>query len=215
MKTVIYKIENLLNSDCYIGSTTNYSRRTKRHFEDLKLNKHHSIKLQRAVNKYGVENFRVYILESFEFISKEYTLEREQYYIDTIKPKYNVCLVAGSQLGTKRDDCFKKACSKRMLGHPAWNKGKKSMTEYQKIQLSIGRKNGKKREMTEELINKIINKVSKPVLQYNIDGTFIKEWNSLKEVSINLPCSHAKLSEYLNGKSNIDTFKNFIWKFKI
>ena len=54
MKTVIYKIENLLTSDCYIGSTNNYSRRSKRHFEDLKSNKHHSIKLQRAVNKYNI-----------------------------------------------------------------------------------------------------------------------------------------------------------------
>ena len=56
METVIYKIENLLNSDCYIGSTNNFSRRKKRHFGDLKNGNHHSIKLQRAVNKYSITN---------------------------------------------------------------------------------------------------------------------------------------------------------------
>ena len=146
MKTVIYKIENLLTSDCYIGSTNNYSRRSKRHFEDLKSNKHHSIKLQRAVNKYSIENFRIYILESFEFVSKEHTLQREQYYIDTVNPKYNVCLIAGSQLGSKRDNEFKKKCSERMLGKVAWNKGLKMGEQSEETKLKRANSNrGKKR----------------------------------------------------------------------
>lgn len=123
---VVYKIENIISSDCYVGSSTNYSRGKKRHFEDLKRNKHHSIKLQRAYDKYGNDAFRVFELESFEYISKDHMLTREQHYIDTLKPKYNICQIAGSQLGSKRNDAFRAACSARTKGKIAWNKGLKT-----------------------------------------------------------------------------------------
>lgn len=40
------------------------------------------------------------MLEECEPI-KEVLLAREQYYIDTLKPEYNICPVAGSRLGSK------------------------------------------------------------------------------------------------------------------
>ena len=55
----IYHITNLINGKKYIGKTWNLNKRLAQHFSDLKLNKHHSHKLQRAVNKYGIENFKV------------------------------------------------------------------------------------------------------------------------------------------------------------
>lgn len=154
---VIYKIENLVTSDCYVGSTTNYSRRKKRHFEDLKCGNHHSIKLQRAYTKYGIEAFRVFELESFEFQTKEHLLNREQFYIDAIKPKYNICLVAGSQLGSKRSEQFKKDCSNRMRGKKAWNKGLKtgSQSETTKNKRSKALTGRKHSEETKIKISKI------------------------------------------------------------
>jgi group I intron endonuclease len=53
----IYKITNIINGDCYIGSSVNIKERFYRHKKDLKKGKHHSIILQRAYKKYGKENF--------------------------------------------------------------------------------------------------------------------------------------------------------------
>jgi group I intron endonuclease len=149
------------------------------------------------------------------FISKDKTLEREQYYIDLIKPDYNVCKIAGSQYGSLRSDDFKKRCRENMLGKEPWNKGKHSMTEEHKAKMDFGRRHGKKRVMTKKGKESQIMKLSKPVIQYDCNMVFIKEWSSLKDVSKNLPCSYSKISEHVNGKASHKTFKNFIWVLKV
>lgn len=80
----IYKIENKLNQNCYIGITTNPSVRKNRHFNYLKQNKHCNSHLQSAFNKYGEENFIFEILESFES-NEEDAYNKEAEYIE----KYN------------------------------------------------------------------------------------------------------------------------------
>ena len=95
----IYKIINELNQDCYIGSSIKIKSRWTRHKKDLKNGNHHSIILQRSVEKYGIENFKFLILEE---CLKEDLLIREQYYLDLEKPKYNISLTAGSCLGCKQ-----------------------------------------------------------------------------------------------------------------
>jgi len=126
-KAWIYKIENTKNKNCYVGSTTNLSRRKKDHLRILKENKHHCKYLQRAWNKYGEDLFTFEVVESFNYLTKEDILTKEQYYIDNLQSKYNCCKIAGSQLGSKRDKAFKDNCSKRMMGHTPWNKGKKGL----------------------------------------------------------------------------------------
>lgn len=99
MTSGIYKIENTLTKDFYIGSTIDLKSRELRHFKDLKNGNHHSIILQRVYNKYGKTNLKFIVLE--EDLLKENLLLREQYYIDTLSPLYNICKIAGSPLGTK------------------------------------------------------------------------------------------------------------------
>ena len=56
-KQVIYAILNIINGKSYIGSAINFDRRKKTHLRLLNKNSHHSIKLQNAYNKYGVDSF--------------------------------------------------------------------------------------------------------------------------------------------------------------
>ncbi len=213
MKAIIYKIQNITTLDCYIGSSANYSRRKKRHFEDLKKGNHHSIILQRAYNKYGVDLFEISILESFEYFTKKDILNREQYYLDFIKPIYNICKTAGSQLGSTRSLEFKELCRKRMKGKEPWNKGLK--TGSQSKEAIFNRKQSLKgRIVTIETKNKIKSGVSKPIIQYDKNGVFIKEWESAKKASLELNFCYTALVKYLTGNSNITTFKNNIWKRK-
>ena len=56
------------------------------------------LSISRALIKYDYVNFRLDILEYCEN-SKDKLLEREQYYIDTLKPIYNIEKKAGSSAG--------------------------------------------------------------------------------------------------------------------
>lgn len=53
----IYKIENIITKQKYIGQTIDINRRKKKHFNTLDANKHDNPKLQASYNKYGKENF--------------------------------------------------------------------------------------------------------------------------------------------------------------
>lgn len=66
----IYTITNKINNKKYVGMTINYERRKYQHLYELKNNKHHSHKLQRAFNKYGEENF-IWEKEIFQVENRE------------------------------------------------------------------------------------------------------------------------------------------------
>ena len=89
MKTGIYKITNQINGKFYIGSSKDLSRRKKDHFRLLKKGINHSILLQRAVNKYGLDNF---IFEIIAECSEELLFTIEQKLVDELKPEYNIAL---------------------------------------------------------------------------------------------------------------------------
>lgn len=93
----IYIITNIVNSKFYIGSAVNFYNRKQAHFSTLRKNRHGNIKLQRSFNKHGEYDFTFEVLEYVEL--KENLIEREQYYIDTLNPQYNICKFAGSTLG--------------------------------------------------------------------------------------------------------------------
>ena len=79
MKIGVYRISNIVNNKSYIGSSKDIVDRWYQHKTSLLHKKHHSIKLQRAVNKYGIDNFKYEIIEE---CNMEMLILREQYYID-------------------------------------------------------------------------------------------------------------------------------------
>jgi group I intron endonuclease len=98
----VYKIQNKVNTNCYIGSTVNSTSRKSTHFLALKNGKHHSIVLQRAYDKYGIDNFEFIVIEE---CTRENKQEREQFYIDTLQPEYNTSKSAKCpMLGRKHSD---------------------------------------------------------------------------------------------------------------
>lgn len=94
----IYQIVNKINGKSYIGSSINLKYRKYSHFRELKHGIHHSQALQRAYNKYGKDSFEYKILLT---CNKEDCIKYEQEYLDTLKPEYNICSIAGNCLGRK------------------------------------------------------------------------------------------------------------------
>ena len=100
----IYCIINIKNSKKYIGSSKNIRQRLWVHRAELRHNKHENSHLQNAWNKYGEHNFDYYILEKCE---ESLLLEKEQLYIDTINPEYNM------NKETQRPPCTKESRMKQ------------------------------------------------------------------------------------------------------
>ena len=74
----IYCIQNIRNSKRYIGYSVDIKIRWSDHRCDLKYNRHDNDYLQASYNKYGLENFVIYLIEECD---KSKLKEREIYYI--------------------------------------------------------------------------------------------------------------------------------------
>lgn len=84
-KSGVYKITNTVNSKTYVGSSKEVYNRLSTYKCLFKRGKVHNKHLQSSFNKYGIKNFLVEIIEFCE----ENLKEREQYWIDFLKPEYN------------------------------------------------------------------------------------------------------------------------------
>ncbi len=148
MSTVVsgvYQIINKVNGNKYIGSSINLKKRKSRHWFDLKKGSHHSIILQRAWDKYGKKAFSFEVLEYVININQ--LIEREQYYLDLLVPKYNISKTASSQLGVKRSVETKLKLSEALMGRKLTEETK------QKIRGSL---RGRKRTYSKEFIDNLI-----------------------------------------------------------
>lgn len=114
----IYKITNLITLEIYIGSSAGkygIQKRWNEHRNKLRKNKHVNTKLQNSWNKYKENNF---IFEIVELCPKEDTINREQYYIDTLNPQFNINKCAKSRLGIKHKQQAKDKLSAFFKGRP-------------------------------------------------------------------------------------------------
>lgn len=99
----IYKISS--QSGFYIGSAKKFKDRRNQHLSHLRRGIHVNTMLQRAFNKYGESGIEFSVVE---FCDEESLLEKEQYYIDTLNPKYNIAKTAGRMTGYRFTDEQKK-----------------------------------------------------------------------------------------------------------
>lgn len=97
MLSGVYVIE--CDGKQYVGSARDIQARWGVHRHELAHRKHHSRYLQRAWTKYGAESFTFRVLEE---CPADLCLEREQYWIDTLKPVFNMHPLAHSPTGVKR-----------------------------------------------------------------------------------------------------------------
>ena len=85
---------------------------------------------------------------------------------------------------------------------------RKKMSDETKQKMSIIRKG---KIQNKNWVDKRIKNRRKPVLQYDLDGNFIKEWESSSEIINNLNLCRFKFFKYLDN--NIP-YEEFIWKRK-
>jgi len=126
----IYKIQSKKKPKrIYIGSAVNIHRRWNEHKCNLLKNKHHSPKLQNHYNKYGGADLEFSILIGCE---KQDLIKHEQYFIDALKPYFNISITAGSCLGMKLSEEAKSKISesnrRRIISQETKEKMRKALT---------------------------------------------------------------------------------------
>lgn len=100
-KSGIYRWVNLVTGEAYVGSAVDITRRLWGYFSLQFLNKElrrNRSRISNSLLKYGYSNFS---LEILEYCNKDDLIKKEQYYIDLLKPEYNILKIAGSRLGSK------------------------------------------------------------------------------------------------------------------
>ena len=80
----IYKVTNNITGDFYIGSSKDIEKRWADHKSPSKWKLRPGMKLYQAFIKYGLNNFTFDIIEETAELHN-----REQYYIEQLKPSYN------------------------------------------------------------------------------------------------------------------------------
>jgi group I intron endonuclease len=99
-KSGVYRWTNLNTGFMYVGSSVNLAKRLSYYYNFSSLTKKNMI-IYKAILKYGYSNFKLDILE---YCVPEECIKREQYYLDLLKPEYNILKTAGSTLGYKHTE---------------------------------------------------------------------------------------------------------------
>ena len=134
-KTGIYLWKNILNNKCYVGSALDIKKRLGIYFSMAalknKLAKSNSL-IYSAILKYGYSNFELVILE---YCDKQILLEREQYYIDLLKPQYNILRTAGSRYGVTLSEKTKLLIGLSSKGRIHTKEAKAIMSKLAKLRI--------------------------------------------------------------------------------
>ncbi len=148
----IYKILNKINGKFYIGSAFDNNKRWKEHKYHLNRKTHKNAYLQNAWNKYWDVSFS---FEIIEYCTKEILLEREQYWIDILKPEYNLAMIAGSRAGVPMPQSAKTKIGENSKRHMT---GRKMLPQTREAlaKANIGQTYNKGRKQSKEEIEKRI-----------------------------------------------------------
>lgn len=138
----VYCFTNIVNNKQYIGATNNLKRRYQEHISPKRQNKNFAI--YKAFKKYGIENFKFEILEIIE--NENIIFEREIFWIDKLKPKYNHNKGGLGNVGFSLDESIKAILRKK--GKQQWEDKTPEEKEYIIKNNLTGPKNGY--VMTEE-----------------------------------------------------------------
>jgi len=192
----IYKIwfRNDPKKKVYIGSAIGngesaYKKgflcRWNLHLSNLINNHNCTPKLQNAFNKYGVENI---VFEIVDILQPNYN----QRYYEIIETgyiaKYN-SVNNGWNININGRNC---------MGTP--------MRKEVKDKIAIAN-SGKNNGMFGKFSN--LNPNSKPIYQYNLNGEFIKKWNSARDIDRSLKIPYKQISQAFKTESKY--CKGFLW----
>lgn len=195
----IYKIENLINGKVYIGQSVDIQYRFNNHKSESfnpKSNAYDTA-IHRAIRKYGVDNFSFDIIEECD---QDKLREREIYWID-----YYQSFGCGYNL-TSGGEGVQTINIKQT--QKLWDKGfsvkeiaqNLNCQQHTVIRILESYDKYNNQESYRRGRENARNKMNKPIMQYDLYGTFIQKYTSITEASISTNIKRSNISAALIGK---------------
>ena len=198
---------------CYIGQTTRPKFRRNEHLS--RAYNGSELPFHRAIRKYGIDSFEYSVLsnvtsQDIDTLS-EVLNNLEQYYIIKFNSKvptgYNASDGGEGNLGVILSEQTRINMSKAKKGHKVSEETRKKMSAWQ-----IGKKLSKetKNKISKAHIGK--SHSGRPCIQFSMEGEFIKEYEKIKEASLETKINKAAISMALSGRRK--SAGGYIWKYK-
>ena len=182
-KSGVYCWTNIKNGKRYVGSSLSLSRRISCYYSLSRISKLESKSLIcRALLRHGHSGFRLDILE---YCKKEKVIEREQYYMNLMKPEYNILKVAGSSLGYKHTEENMNKFRARKLSAEQIAKNRERIREYNAREETKVKARARMLEINKKkgIGVEVINTETKEVMLYS----------SIREAARKIGCGHITL----------------------
>lgn len=227
----IYKITCVPTQKIYIGQSQNICKRWYQHTYTLNTNQHRNSYLQRAWNKYGQDNFKFEVIDECDISALD---DKEKYYIqkfNSMDKDHGFNLDSGGQHPKLSNETVKKL--KRISGKPViqFDIYGNEVAKYQTIDEASKKCSIKKSSIIEccKFKRKLAGEFQwrfdcknidcmmltdsnkRNVLQFNKNGTFLKQYTSTAEASNVTGVAQAGIIYTCEHKQN--HAGGFIWRY--
>lgn len=187
INNVIYKFKNKVNGKIYIGqTTTSVRKRVIEHVTNSKpWTKARKGHFQRALYKYGFENFEFSIIE--KCIDKNTLNIREIYWIGYYKSdqkEFGYNMTPGGEGNTNYE--FNKKCVERLIAANTGKPKSKRTKDLLKFRAKERMKHDKYKKQLEECRSKAWNKNKVKVVKLDHEHNIIKIFDSIKDAAIDI-----------------------------
>jgi len=236
----IYGIQNIVNNKIYVGKAKNIYKRIQSHIYGLNSeSKDENRHLINALNKYGFQNFKCFVIEELEF-NENILKERELYWIQFYKSTdrefgYNLRMDSSTKMIVHDETRKLQSISNSGENNPnfgnKWTpEQKRKMSEIQKERYKKGLakvnlENSKKGievrnqrwKENPELKELMKQRVREKITLYNIEqydkqtNQLIKVWDCVNDIIIQNP-TYKRHNIYAVCSGEKPTMYGYIWK---
>ena len=209
---VIYMTTNLINGKKYLGMD---SKNDPKYLGSGRL-------IRKAIIKYGRENFKKEILEECSNIRELRDKEVEYLKKYDVKNNFDFYNLIDKSYGSNSNRNLKQITKQKMSEA---HKGKLLSDSHKEAIRKATKGHKKDQEWRKNLSKSSTESFGRPVIQYDLEGNFIKEWKSGKEAAVELGLNYGSINYCTNrNEKNIQNSKNpfgystssgYIWRYKI
>jgi group I intron endonuclease len=223
----VYRVANDLNGKVYVGVTTkSLNERWKHHVFSSKNN---DLVFGAAIRKYGEDRFTMEVLEECE--SRQHMLEREKFWIEELNSHvsqgcgYNMTMGGEGVFGYNHTEEAKRSMSEKRKGAQNHNFGKRWGREAHPPEFlemmskrhsgagnpMFGRKHSEETRRKIAAANKRRTYTGTAVLQFDLEGNFMKRFESTQAAARSVEGSGNKILMVCKGERK--THKKHMWRY--